>query len=82
MPTLYVRDFPKELHDKVKALATGHRRSVSAEVTALVEQAVEAEAARKGRLEALDRIIERSEGYVLPPGAADSVTLLREDRER
>ena len=86
MPMLYVRGFPEGLHDELKARAARNHRSVSAEIVAILKHALaddtSGDEARRRRLEALLHIIERSEGYVLPPGAPDSVTLLREDRDR
>lgn len=79
MPTLYVRNFPEELHEKIKVLAANDHRSVSAEVVVLLERAV---TEIEQQLEALERIRERRRRNPQPPDAVDSVTLLREDRER
>lgn len=82
MATLYVRDFPDELHQRVKKLASHRRRSLSAEAIYLIEQALRQEASREASLEALDRITERRRSYKGPRPSVDSVTLLREDRNR
>jgi plasmid stability protein len=82
MPTLYVRDFPVELHEKVKKLAKQSHRSVGAEITVLIERSIEAEAHKDERLAALERIRERRRSYVVPGKETDSLTLLREDRDR
>jgi len=82
MPTLYVRDFPEDLHRKVRSLADKRRRSVSAEVIVLIDEAIKFEAIHEERAEALDRIANRRRSYTGPPHTTDSLTLLREDRSR
>ena len=82
MPTLYVRDFPGELHDKVKKLAKQSHRSVSAEITVLVDKALKDEELKEQRIEALKRIEQRRRSYVTTGKEVDSLILLREDRER
>lgn len=82
MSTLYVRDFPVELHDKVKELAKKSHRSVSAEITVLVDKALKDEELKEQRIEALKRIEERRMSYVKTGKEVDSLILLREDRER
>ena len=82
MPTLYVRDFPVELHEKVKKLAKQSHRSVGAEITLLVEEALKAEAIKERSLEALKRIEARRMSYVTTGNEVDSLLLLREDRAR
>lgn len=82
MTTLYVRNFPEELHDKLKKLAKKSHRSIGAEITLLVEEALKAEALKARSLEALDRIRERRRSYVVTGKETDSLTLLREDRDR
>ncbi len=85
MPTLYVRDLSEEARDRLKEQAARNRRSMSAEAAALLEEVLlgsTEDEVRRRRLAALQRIIERSRRYKLPEGAPDSVTLLREDRDR
>jgi antitoxin FitA len=82
MPTLYVRDVPDELYQKVKDRAQRRRRSLSAEVVTIIDQMIERDAAREASLEALERITERRRSYTPPPDAVDSLTMLREDRAR
>ena len=82
MATLYVRNFPDDLHKRVKELAAKRRRSFGAEVVVLVAKAVQSEQDTGQRLEALNRIAERRRNFKLPPGAQDAVSMLREDRER
>ena len=82
MPTLYVRNFPDDLHRKIRDLAAQKQRSVGAEVIVLVEQGIKQESLIRSRSEVLGNIAKRRRSYQSPPGAADSLTLLREDRER
>ena len=82
MATLYVRNFPDGLYERVKSVAARRRRSLAAEVTVLVENAVAAEEAAPGRVQALEDIAERRRGNPQPAGAVDTLDLLREDRAR
>jgi len=82
MPTLYVRNFPEELRRKIQKLAARRHRSMGAEVIVLVEQSLEQEAVRERRSEALKNIAERRKSYIAPPESTDSLTMLREDRDR
>ena len=81
MATLYVRNFPEELYARLKAAAAEARRSLSAEVVVIVDEALEERAARE-HSEALRRIEERRQRNPQPPDAPDSLTILREDRAR
>jgi hypothetical protein len=83
MVDLLIRGVPAELHERYKRLAQKHHRSLPAETMHLIEQAVEADTQMEERREALARIAERRRQ--LPPAPADapdSLTMLREDRER
>lgn len=82
MPVLYVRDFPEELHQKIKKLAEKKHRSLSAEVIVLIDEALKYEEASRKQSSALDRIAERRRSYTARADAAGSLELLREDRDR
>jgi plasmid stability protein len=83
MATLLVRDLPDDLLERFKRLAKQHHRSVPAEAVALIEQAVREEERREERQAALARLAERRAHIPLAaPGTPDSLTLLREDRDR
>ena len=82
MPTLYVRNFPEDLHRKIRSRAVRRHRSVGLEVIVLVEQALEHEAVRERRSEAMRNIARRRGCYTSPAGSADTLTMLREDRDR
>ena len=82
MATLYVRDFPDELHRRIRDLAERHHRSMSAEVTILIDEALKNEDIYQKRAEILSMIAEKRKSYTAPTDAADSLDLLREDRAR
>lgn len=81
MPTLHVRNVPEDLYERIRQQAIAEKRSLSAEVLALLEMAVERQPEPRGPL--FERIrrrraqIERAVGK-LP----SSVDLVREDRAR
>ena len=80
MPTLHVRNVPERLYGRIRSLAQARKRSLSAEVIMLLDQAVESRelrAQRAGALAEIDRLrFQPSEE--LPPAEA----LIREDRDR
>lgn len=82
MATIYARNCPEDLYEKVKARAAASRRSLGAEVVVLLDQALSSDDPVKRRLQALERIAERRRRNPQPPGAVDTLTLLREDRAR
>lgn len=82
MATLYVRDFPEELHAKIKARARENRRSVAAEVVVALDQALGGDDRVSRRLKALERLSDLRRSNPQPPDAVDTLTLLREDRAR
>jgi plasmid stability protein len=82
MPTLYVRNFPEDLLRRVKELANQRQRSLSAEVVTLIDKALQTEPLRERRAQVLADIAKHRRSFRTPAGAADSLTLLREDRRR
>ncbi len=83
MATLCVRDVPDYLYEQIRARAKRRGRSIGAEAVALLTEFLRhEEEARRRSLEALRHMDELRRRYVPPPDAVDSVTLLREDRER
>jgi hypothetical protein len=77
MPTLYVKDFPGPLYNKLKTVAEKDRRSVSAETIVLLEKVLEAGGVAGSN--AVDSII----NLRLETKAGPSVVeLVREDRDR
>jgi plasmid stability protein len=81
MPTLHVRNVPEDLHEGLRRLAERKHRSLSAEVIALLEQALSAEEVREAQ-ELLLASIRRRRSLITSTSDVDSVDLLREDRAR
>ena len=82
MATLHVRNVPDELYSTLKDLAQKKKRSLSAEVTVLLDQVIREEAVRTGQSLILEGIRVRRFVYPESRSVHDSVALLREDRER
>lgn len=80
MPTLHVRGVPQDVYDQLRALAQVKQRSLSAQVVAMLERGLEAEAQQQRQADLLDTI--RRRRFTPPTEASDSVVLLREDRQR
>ncbi len=82
MPNLTVRNIPKDVYAVLKQDAKRHRRSINAEILAML--ADRAEMARR-RAEAAKVIAElrklREEIARKHPAQLDSVALIREDRD-
>lgn len=83
MPTLYVENVPKDLYEGLRARAKGHRRSISAEVLALLEENIPTQKELKARQDFL-RQVERIRSRRTPSSSAflSTEALQREDRER
>jgi plasmid stability protein len=83
MPTLYVENVPEDLYEALKRQAKSHRKSIAAEVIALLEEHVVTEAelaARRALLDRARRIRARRPTPSRPSPSA--VEMLREDRNR
>lgn len=80
MTILHVRNVPEILHQRLKERAEVQRRSLSAEVIALLEWALEE--VERDATTTLQAIRERRERYPISLEAPDSTLLLREDRGR
>jgi len=83
MPTLYVENVPKDLYEALRGRARGKRRSIAAEVLALLEQNIPTEKELKARREFLRRLKQMSSGK-LSAGVSFPSTedMQREDRNR
>ena len=80
MPTVTIRNLPPEVYERLRERAKRHRRSLTQEAAAIIEQAVgKAEAAQESWRQ-VDRLREhiRNRYGTFP----DSTPLTREDRER
>jgi plasmid stability protein len=81
MPTLYVRNVPAELYERLRREAASGRRSIGAEAVALLSRGLASHAGPtlEELLEEADRI--RAEN-ALPAGSPSAAELIREDRDR
>jgi plasmid stability protein len=80
MPILHVRNVPEPLYERIRACAESRKRSISAEVINLLEQALEEPT--RPQAEVLAGLRRRRFFRPAAAGAPDSTTLLREDRSR
>jgi plasmid stability protein len=83
MATLYVENVPDDLYEGLRARAKSHRRSIAAEVLALLEQFVptaKAQKAREGLLQLMLRMRQEHPASKGPFPSAEE--MIREDRER
>lgn len=80
MATLHVRNVPEALYEQLRQQAERQGRSLSAEVIVLLEQALRHSG--RSQAEILADIRRRRTFNPAAVGAPDSVTLIREDRER
>ncbi len=82
MAILHVRNVPEKLYKRIQGLAQEEKRSMTAEVIALLDGAVEQQQARKRTAGMLKRIRRRSAAVKLPSRWVNSVELIRQDRKR
>jgi len=82
MATLHVRNVPDPLYKQLQKLAGKKSRSLGAEVVTLLDRAVREEAATYNVEEVFKDIARRRSKMKRTPPGFDSVTLLREDRDR
>lgn len=80
MPVLHVRNVPEPLYEKIRERAQEQNRSISAEVILLLDFAMRATV--DGQAEVLDNIRRRRSFKPAAVGAPNSLSLLREDRDR
>jgi len=83
MATLYVENVPDELYEALRSQAKARRRSIAAEVVALLQENVPTAKALEARKDLFDKILqlrakEIAAGRVFP----SSEEMIREDRER
>jgi plasmid stability protein len=83
MPTLYVENVPEDLYDALRARARANRRSISAEVLALLGENVPTPAELARRRNFMKRAQKiRSKGTVSPGPCVAAEDMVREDRNR
>lgn len=81
MATLYVRDVPEDLYERLRGEARRARRSISAETVSLLQRALPS---REGA--SLDELLDTADAiraeHRLAPGGPGAAELIREDRDR
>ncbi len=83
MATLYVENVPDELYEALRSQAKARRRSIAAEVVALLEENVPTAEALKSRHEWFRKIMELRKQEVASGRTYPSAEeMIREDRER
>lgn len=83
MPTLYVENIPKDLYDALRHTARQHRKSISAEVTAILEEHIVTPAELKARRQFLRQLQKlRGKTGVTTRRLPSSEEMLRADRLR
>jgi plasmid stability protein len=76
MPTLYLRDVPESLVERLRRRARRNRRSMSAEAIAILQRAVDDERDDLGLIRRLRQL-----QYTVPEGAPSDVELIRQARD-
>jgi len=83
MATLYVENVPDDVYKALRKRARANRKSIAAEVIAMLRQYVPTEAELKRRREFYDRIAELRTKSRLASGPFPPIEeMIREDRER
>ncbi len=83
MATLYVENIPDDGYAALRARAKKNKRSIAAEVLALLKDFVPTEAELKKRWKAIDALKQLRSMPPLTPGPFPSAEeMIREDRER
>ncbi len=83
MPTLYVENVPKELYEALRRRARSRRRSIAAEVLALLEENVPTPQELKARQDLLRKLVRmRTKRTNFSRVFPSTEEMLREDRER
>lgn len=83
MATLYVENVPDDLYEALRSQAKARRRSIAAEVLALLEENVPTEKELKAREDLFQRIIRMRKEAPKSKGPFPSAEeMIREDRER
>jgi plasmid stability protein len=83
MATLYVENVPEDIYKALRKRAKENRKSIAAEVIALLKQNIPTEAELRRRREFYDRLAELRAKAPLTLGPFPSAEeMIREDRER
>jgi plasmid stability protein len=82
MATLYVENVPDDLYEALRERARSRRRSIAAEVLALLEQNVPTKKELKARQAATKRMLRLKLRRLPSEDYVPVVEMIREDRER
>lgn len=83
MPILHVRNVPERIYKRLQQSAETQHRSLSAEVVALLDEALDAEETHAAQANVLDRMHRHRHTFrPAEVGVPGSIELLREDRDR
>jgi plasmid stability protein len=83
MATLYVENIPDDLYEALRNRAKSRRRSIAAEVLALLEENVPTQRQLQAREELFQRILRMREEVPQSKGPFPTAEeMIREDRER
>jgi plasmid stability protein len=83
MATLYVENVPKELYEALRSRARARRRSIAAEVLALLEENVPTAQELKARQDLLRKLVRmRAKQTNFSRAFPSTEEMLREDRQR
>lgn len=83
MATLYVENVPEDLYEALRARARQHRKSIAAEVLALLTENIPTNEELKRRRQFLKQLARlRAQGSTATTNVSASETLVRQDRER
>ena len=82
MPTLTIGNVPDALHQRLKARARAHRRSLNAEALTVLDDALQSDPpVPKSREEAVARLDALRASIAPLPPEMDPVRIIREDRD-
>ncbi|GHV83573.1 hypothetical protein AGMMS50212_09130 [Spirochaetia bacterium] len=81
MPLLQVRDFPKDIYEKIGMAAEKEHRTIAQQTIVLIKKSLNQEESGKERRR---QLIEKCNLRIIPDEvkAIDAAKLIREDRER
>jgi len=83
MPTLYVENVPEDLYEALRSRARASRRSIAAEILALLEANIPTGKELKSRQQFLRKVRQiQSSKSLAKASFLSSEEMLREDRER
>jgi plasmid stability protein len=81
MPTLYLRDVPERVVEKLRQRAALSRRSLNAEAIVCLEDALEVDERRQRARAALEELAALRTKHPWKPGDPTAADLVREGRE-